>query len=74
MKRSVTLSGHRTSLSLEPVFWKLLRLKAAEEETSLAALVTTADRTRLAQHQGLSSAVRVMLAQWLAAKAGLSLT
>jgi predicted DNA-binding ribbon-helix-helix protein len=73
MKRSITLSGHRTSLSLEPVFWNLLRLKAAEEKTSLATLVAAADRVRLAQRQGLSSAVRVMLAQWLAAKAGLTL-
>ena len=55
-KHSLTVAGHRTSLSLEEAFWRALKDQARAEGRSLAALVEEIDRER----QGnLSSAVRV---------------
>ncbi|MFZ5671886.1 MAG: ribbon-helix-helix domain-containing protein [Pseudomonadota bacterium] len=56
-KRSLTISGHRTSLSLEPEFWTVLKAAAQAEHKSLAALVGEIDRTR--GERNLSSALRV---------------
>ncbi len=57
-KRSMTIAGHRTSLSLEQAFWDALQAQAAAEGLSLAALVAKIDRGR---NGNLSSAVRVYL-------------
>ena len=57
-KRSVTLAGHRTSLSLEPAFWEALKAAAREDGLSLNALIARIDRARSGN---LSSAVRVYL-------------
>jgi predicted DNA-binding ribbon-helix-helix protein len=59
MKRSLTIAGHRTSLSLEPEFWAALRTIAAREGKSLAQLVREIDTRR--GRRNLSSAVRVYL-------------
>ena len=59
IKRSVSIAGHRTSLSLEPEFWDALQRAAAEDSTSLASLVAAIDARRGARN--LSSAVRVWL-------------
>lgn len=56
-KRSLTIAGHRTSLSLEPEFWAVLKTAAQAEHKSLAALVGEIDRTR--GERNLSSALRV---------------
>lgn len=56
-KRSLTISGHRTSLSLEPEFWTILKAAAQAEHKSLATLVGEIDRTR--GDRNLSSALRV---------------
>jgi predicted DNA-binding ribbon-helix-helix protein len=56
-KRSFTLSGHRTSISLETAFWEALRDAAREEGVSVADLVGRIDRAR--GDAGLSGAVRV---------------
>lgn len=55
-KHSVTVSGHRTSLSLEEGFWTLLRRFAAERDQSLNALISEIDDARSGN---LSGAVRV---------------
>ena len=57
-KRSVTLAGHRTSLSLEPEFWDALKAAARAEGLSLNVLIARIDRER---STNLSSAVRVYL-------------
>ena len=57
-KGSVTIAGHRTSLSLEPVFWTALRAAAAARGVPLNALVAEIDEARTTN---LSSAVRVWL-------------
>jgi predicted DNA-binding ribbon-helix-helix protein len=59
VKRSFTIGGHRTSISLERPFWEALRTVAAEENISVARLVASIDARR--NGAGLSSAVRVWL-------------
>lgn len=71
VKRSVTIAGHRTSITLEPAFWEALREVAAAEQRSLNDLVRDIDaaRTSNGPAQGLSSAVRVFLLDWYRAGA-----
>ncbi|MEO3428684.1 ribbon-helix-helix domain-containing protein [Pelagibius sp. CAU 1746] len=59
-KRSVKISGHSTSLSLEGVFWDALKEIAGGRGLSLNALIEEIDRGRSGN---LSSAVRVFLLQ-----------
>ncbi|WP_373504846.1 ribbon-helix-helix domain-containing protein [Aestuariivirga sp.] len=63
LKRSLTISGHRTSLSLEPEFWEALQHAAASRNMSIAALVSEIDATR--GERNLSSAVRVWILRTL---------
>ena len=56
-KRSVTLAGHRTSLSLEEEFWDVLRDLAEGQECSVTSLLTEIDAAR--GERNLSSAARV---------------
>ena len=65
-KRSLSIRGHRTSLSLEDGFWEELTAIAAERSQSVAALITEIDRTRTG---GLSSAVRLFILEALRQKA-----
>ena len=62
VKRSVTIAGHATSISLEPVFWTALRAAAAAQARPLNALIAEIDEARTTN---LSSAIRV----WLFARA-----
>jgi len=64
-KRSVTIAGHRTSLSLEEEFWELLQAAANEEGIPLAQLVARIDEERTTN---LSSAIRVWLLRRLLAR------
>ncbi len=59
VKRSLTIAGHRTSISLEEPFWRLLQAEAKAADLSVAALVETIDRTR--RDTNLSSAIRIHL-------------
>ena len=59
LKRSLTIAGHRTSLSLEPEFWQALQEIARTEKKTLASIVGELDRTRGSRN--LSSAIRVWL-------------
>lgn len=45
-KHSVTIAGHRTSLTLEDEFWVELKLMATKRKQSLNQLVTDIDQTR----------------------------
>ncbi len=56
-KRSLTLRGHRTSVSLEPMFWDAFRALAAERGAALNALAAEIDETR-PPDVGLASAIR----------------
>ena len=62
-KRSITIAGHRTSISLEEAFWQALGEIAALKSTSLAGLVVEIDRTRPSD-VNLSSAIRLFVLDW----------
>ena len=66
VKHSVEIAGHKTSISLEPLFWTLLRTAASDEGVPINALVARIDAERLEAQTppGLASAIRV----WLVAR------
>lgn len=55
-KRSFVLSGHATSVALEPEFWAVLETIAESRRISMAALVETVDGDR--ETSNLASALR----------------
>jgi predicted DNA-binding ribbon-helix-helix protein len=65
-KRSVTIAGHETSVSLEPMFWRELERAAERAGKPLSALIAEIDAARLDTRPApnLTSALR----QWLFAK------
>ncbi len=66
VKRSVEIAGHKTSVSLEPLFWNKLQAAALRQRVPLNALVAKIDAERLEAKvpPGLASAIRL----WLAAR------
>lgn len=67
IKRSVTIAGHRTSISLERPFWDVLKELACTEKTSVNELVRRIDTTRGGQGS-LSSAIRLYVLNALRSK------
>lgn len=67
VKRSVQIEGHKTSISLEPIFWDMLRDAAATQGIAINALVAKIDEERIKSDTppGLASAIRV----WLVSRA-----
>jgi predicted DNA-binding ribbon-helix-helix protein len=67
LKRSIEIAGHKTSISLEPLFWELLKQAAKAEGLPISALVgrIDAERIKAPVPPGLASAVRVWLVAWL---------
>ena len=63
VKRSVEIAGHKTSISLEPLFWDMLRAAAAAEGLPVSALVAQIDEERIASETpcGLAGAIRLWL-------------
>ena len=63
VKRSVEIAGHKTSMSLEPAFWDMLKAAAARAGVPINALVARIDAERLdaPTPPGLASAIRVWL-------------
>jgi len=57
-KHSLTLRGHRTSVSLEPEFWAAFRAIAAGKSVPLNQLASEIDAARRGE-EGLASAIRV---------------
>jgi predicted DNA-binding ribbon-helix-helix protein len=68
VKRSVTIAGHQTSISLEPAFWAALERAATDRALPLSALVAQIDALRIVADDppNLASAIR----SWLFASAG----
>lgn len=58
VKRSLTLRGHRTSVSLEDEFWKAFKEIAAEEDVAVNLLAARIDAARGVE-MGLASAIRL---------------
>lgn len=63
VKRSIAIDGHKTSISLEPLFWDMLREEAARESVPVSTLVAAIDAERIGADPapGLASAIRVWL-------------
>jgi predicted DNA-binding ribbon-helix-helix protein len=61
-KHSLTLRGHRTSVSLEPAFWQAFRDIAAEKDIAINVLAAQIDAAREPE-TGLASAIRVYVLQ-----------
>ncbi|CAN5500621.1 ribbon-helix-helix domain-containing protein [soil metagenome] len=66
VKRSVTIAGHQTSISLEPLFWHALEAAAAVRALPLNALIAEIDAIRIVAPAppNLASALR----SWLLAE------
>jgi predicted DNA-binding ribbon-helix-helix protein len=63
-KRSLTITRHRTSVSLEDEFWDALADIARADGTSIAALVGEIDRSRSEKRSSeanLSAAIRLFV-------------
>lgn len=63
IKRSVTISGHATSITLEQEFWDVLKDIAASRQLSVNALIAEIDS--LKKNDNLSSAIRIYILQTL---------
>ncbi|KKW92293.1 MULTISPECIES: ribbon-helix-helix domain-containing protein [Sphingobium] len=63
VKRSVTIAGHQTAISLEPIFWEALRAAAVREGLPVNALIARIDVARMAADDppNLASAIRCWL-------------
>jgi predicted DNA-binding ribbon-helix-helix protein len=63
VKRSMTIAGHQTSISLEPLFWDALKAAADERGLPVNALVAQIDVERLEADRppGLGTAIRLWL-------------
>ena len=63
VKRSVEIAGHKTSISLEPLFWDMLRQAAEAEGVPINALVARIDVERMCAEvpPGLAGAIRLWL-------------
>ena len=59
VKRSLTIAGHRTSISLEDAFWRQLKVLASRRALSPSALIAEIDSSR--GRENLSSAIRVFV-------------
>ncbi|MDJ0827170.1 MAG: ribbon-helix-helix domain-containing protein [Rhodobacter sp.] len=68
-KHSLTLKGHRTSVSLEPEFWQAFRAIAAERGQALNALAAEIDTAR-GLDMGLASAIRLFVLRHYRERAG----
>ena len=70
VKRSITIAGHETSVSLEPIFWDALEAAARERGLPLSALVAQIDHARITgpAPPNLASALR----SWLMAQRALA--
>ena len=56
LKRSITLDGHKTSVTLEDEFWDALRMMAYDDQATVASLVGQINHAR--NKHNLSSAIQ----------------
>jgi predicted DNA-binding ribbon-helix-helix protein len=68
-KHSLTLRGHRTSVTLEPAFWQAFRAIAAEKDMAINVLAAQIDASRDPE-TGLASAIRVYVLEHYRKAAG----
>jgi predicted DNA-binding ribbon-helix-helix protein len=72
VKRSITIAGHETSITLEPIFWQALEAAARDRALPLNALIAAIDAIRIEADDppNLASAIRT----WMLADAQDSVT
>ena len=59
VKRSIVVSGHKTSVSLEDAFWTCMKEISTSRDMTISELITEIDKER---HEGnLSSAIRLFV-------------
>lgn len=63
VKRSLTLRGHRTSVSLEDEFWRAFREIAMESDRPINELAAEIDETR-GLETGLATAIRLYVLEY----------
>jgi len=63
VKHSLTLKGHRTSVSLESEFWRAFRQIATQEGKTITELANDIDSQRLGDC-GLATAIRLYVLRW----------
>lgn len=63
VKHSLTLRGHRTSVSLEDAFWRAFRMIAAQQNKTITALANEIDAARQVDC-GLATAIRLYILKW----------
>lgn len=68
VKHSLTLRGHRTSVSLEAAFWDAFVAIAAEQNKPINVLAAEIDADR-GTASGLASAIRVYVLRYTQSKA-----
>jgi predicted DNA-binding ribbon-helix-helix protein len=68
VKRSIVITGHKTSVSLEDAFWSGLKDIAASRNMTLSELVASIDADR--RQGNLSSAIRLFVLDHYRAQAG----
>lgn len=68
VKRSISIRGHQTSISIEDDFWAELQAIAALQKRPVAALIASIDAGRV-DGQNLSSAIRVFVLRQALARA-----
>ena len=66
-KRSITIAGHATSISLEAPFWNAVRYIADQKDISTQDLIAEIDNSK--RMASLSSAIRVYILSWYQDKA-----
>ncbi|MBT7642583.1 MAG: ribbon-helix-helix domain-containing protein [Rhodobiaceae bacterium] len=62
-KRSISIAGHATSVSLEPAFWEALRDMASAQDCSVPDLIRHLDAG--SRDASLSSTLRVAILNWV---------
>ena len=67
VKRSISVGGHKTNISLEDAFWDGLREIAHSRDMTISAIVADIDMRR--RHANLSSAVRLFVLEQTQAQA-----
>ena len=65
-KRSVRISGHPTSITLEDAFWDELKAISKNQKRSISDLLSEIDKSQ--RHVNLSSALRLYVLQDLQAR------
>ena len=69
-KRSLTLRGHRTSVSLEDEFWTAFQNIARRQNRSVNSLAAEIDERRGIGRASLASSIRVFVLRYLQDRAG----